>query len=148
MNIIKDKHPLSPEEFSDIFSKVPRLTVEVVIKTDDGFLLTKRSIEPYIGTWHIPGGTVRFKETLHDALRRVALDELGVMVEPSKLLGYIEYPNVLRAGHGWPIGIAFLSTIVKGEPRGSEQGEEVGYFTKLPVNTFPEQKVFLESLNF
>lgn len=35
------KHPLSKEEFDSIFAKVPRLTVEVVIKTDDGIVMTR-----------------------------------------------------------------------------------------------------------
>jgi len=140
------KHPFSEKEFHEIFSKVPRLTVEVVVQTNRGLLLTKRSIEPYVGTWHIPGGTVRLGETLRSAVKRVAKDELSVEVEPIELLGYIEYPSVLRDGHGWPVGIAFSCKIIDGEPKGSEQGEEIEYFTKLPENTFPEQKKFLENI--
>jgi len=63
-------HPLSQKEFDDIYSKVPRLTVEVIVKNRaGGILLTKRAIEPCKGQWHLPGGTVRFGESLLEASR-------------------------------------------------------------------------------
>lgn len=131
-------------EFDAIYGRVPRLTVEVIIRTADGIILTKRSMEPCKGQWHIPGGTVRFGEPLPDAVRRVAQDELGVVVKPGELLGYIEYPEIMAAGYkGWPVGIAFEASIVAGELRGSEQGEEVGQFKKVPPNTITEQARFL-----
>ncbi len=139
------KLPLSREEFRAIYSKVPRLCVEVVIKTEKGVVLTLRSIEPYKGLWHIPGGTVYFKERLVDAVRRVAKDEVGVEVEIEKLLGYIEYPDEENyRGFGWPVGVAFLVKIVSGKLTGSEQGEEVREFTSLPENMVEPQKEFLE----
>ena len=64
-------HPLTPDEFRDIYSKVPRLTVEVVLRSPAGVLLTLRDIEPCRGLWHLPGGTVRYGEKLLDAVRRV-----------------------------------------------------------------------------
>ena len=42
--------------FDEIYSKVPRLCVDIIIKSEDGILLPLRSIEPYEGKWHIPGG--------------------------------------------------------------------------------------------
>ena len=55
--------PLPKDEFDWIFSRVPRLTVEVVISEPGrGVLLSLRDIEPCRGMWHLPGGTVRFGE--------------------------------------------------------------------------------------
>ena len=71
---------LTPEEFETIYGKVPRLTVEVIIKSEKGVLLSLRSIEPFKGDWHIPGGTVFYGESLADAVRRVTKRELGVTV--------------------------------------------------------------------
>jgi ADP-ribose pyrophosphatase YjhB (NUDIX family) len=138
------KHFLPPEEFNAIYGRVPRLTVEIIVRTDKGIILTKRSMEPCIGQWHIPGGTVRFAEPLHDAVKRIAQDELGVTVEIDTLLGYIEYPRMLADGYkGWPVGITFETHITEGELRGSDQGEEVGQFTTVPPNTITEQAAFL-----
>lgn len=140
------KRTISPDEFKSIFSRVPRLAVEVFVLTPKGLVMTERSIEPCIGMWHIPGGTVRFGETLSEAVKRVAQDELGVVVKPGKLLGYIEYPKMIELASydGWPVGMAFEAKVVSGTIRGSEQGEKVGYFKSVPPNTVPDQATFLK----
>ncbi|QQG44259.1 MAG: NUDIX domain-containing protein [Candidatus Roizmanbacteria bacterium] len=139
--------PLTEEEFKSIYSKVPRLAVEVIIKTPEGIVLTLRSIEPYKGTWHIPGGTVYYKETINEAIERVAKEELGVEVNIDRLLGYIEYPGEAKErGFGWPIGLAFLCTAKSGTLHGSEQGKTVGIFKELPENMIKEQKEFLKKI--
>ena len=138
------KKPLTFEEFKTIYSKVPRLTVEVIVKTDKGILFTKRLIPPYVGSWHFPGGTVYYKETITDAIERVAQDELGVKVEVEKFIGFVHYPNLIRdEGWDWPIGAAHLVKITKGVPKGSDQGEEIKFFNKLPKNIVPSQGEFL-----
>ncbi len=138
--------PLTSEEFVAIYSKVPRLTVEVIVVTDQGIVLTKRSIAPYEGSWHIPGGTVYMNESLEEAVQRVALDELGVTVAIDKLVGHIIYPSIKdqkEGGIGWPIGAAFLTHITDGDLRGSRQGEEVKTFSALPDDMIIEQKNFI-----
>jgi hypothetical protein len=52
----KSKHPLSEKEFWDIYKKVPRLTVEIILKSEKGIYLTERQIEPCKGLWHFPEG--------------------------------------------------------------------------------------------
>ncbi len=141
---MNNKYPIPKQVFDNIYGKVPRLTVELIVKTSDGIVLSKRSIEPEVGTWHIPGGTVYFGETLHDAVHRVAKNELGVSVNINRLLGYIEYPTLEAKGYkGWPIGIAFEVTITDGKIQGSYQGEEVKIFNQIPDNVFPDQAKFL-----
>lgn len=135
------------DEFDRIYSRVPRLTVEIIVKTDKGIILTKRAVEPCIGQWHIPGGTVRFKETLHEAVHRIAIEELGVEVIIAKPLGYIEYPQIFASGYkGWPIGIAFAASIKEGTPHGDFQADEIGYFNQVPENTVSEQADFLKPI--
>ena len=68
--------PLAQDEFDWIFSRVPRLAVEVVIASRKrGVLLALRDFGPCRGLWHLPGGTVRFGEPVTEAVRRVALDD-------------------------------------------------------------------------
>jgi ADP-ribose pyrophosphatase YjhB (NUDIX family) len=139
------RHPLPAEEFDRIFGRVPRLTVEVVLTGPAGVALVRREIEPCRGQWHLPGGTVRFAEPLPDAVRRVALDELGVRVEVGPLLGYIEFPKMHADGYaGWPVGLAFRATTADTRFAGSEQGREIGFFRAVPPNTIAEQAEFLD----
>lgn len=141
----EQKHPLTQEEFDNIYAKVPRLTVEAVIRTAGGIVLTKIPGGVAKGQWNVPGGTVRFKETLPDAVKRVAKGELGVDVSVGRLLGYIEYPKLNDSGYeGWPVGMAFEAAIIEGELTKSDHGEEVRCFKEVPDNTIAEQAEFLE----
>ena len=101
--------PLPQSEYEAIYAKVPRLTVEVVIASARGVLLARREVGPCRGLWNIPGGTVRYGETLTGAVQRVARQELDLEVTAGRLLGYIEYPSHLARGLDWPVGIAFLA---------------------------------------
>jgi ADP-ribose pyrophosphatase YjhB (NUDIX family) len=135
--------PLSEHDFRSIYQRVPRLTVEIVLRDGDTLVLSRRDIEPCKGQWHLPGGTVRFGESLHDAVRRVARRELGVTVEVGRLLGYIEYPDMHAAGYfGWPVGIAFETLLVGGSLRGNAEGTVAGFAT-LPDDTIAEQAQFI-----
>lgn len=85
---------LSPQVFADIYNKVPRLCVSVLIPSRDfrGCLLLKRGIEPYKGSWHLPGGSVMKGEDLHDAAARIAYRELGVRFKSIEMhvVGHIQ----------------------------------------------------------
>jgi ADP-ribose pyrophosphatase YjhB (NUDIX family) len=137
-------HPLSRAEFDAIYGRVPRLTVEVLLELDEGLVLARRDIEPCVGQWHIPGGTVFFGESLAGAVQRVALAELGIEVTVGELVGYIEYPKMHADGYpGWPIGMAFTATRVSGDPTGSEMGSEIACFREVPADIITEQGEFL-----
>jgi 8-oxo-dGTP diphosphatase len=137
-------HPIPRAEFKRIFSRVPRLTVEVVIFSEaSGVLLARRDVDPFRGHWNIPGGTVLIGERVTDAVRRVALDELGVSVGVGELLGYIEYPSLHEMGLGYPVGLAFRA-LPEGElPNRQTEPHEFEWFRQLPGDLFEEQKAFL-----
>ena len=78
------------EEFKSIYSKVPRLCVDLIVQKDNGIVLIKRAIEPSLGKWHFPGGTVLLGESLEDTIHRIAKEELNIKVSIEKLLGYME----------------------------------------------------------
>jgi 8-oxo-dGTP pyrophosphatase MutT (NUDIX family) len=134
---------LPKAEFDAIFSRVPRLSVEVVIYTPErGVVLMLRDIPPNIGAWHIPGGTVLFGERVTDAVRRVARDELGLDVSVGDLLGYIEYPSHYENGLDSPVGLAF-EAIPNADARASPAPAGCEWFTTLPAGLYAEQAEFL-----
>ena len=133
---------LPKADFDAIFSRVPRLSVEVVIYTPErGVLLVLRDIPPNVGAWHIPGGTVLFAERLTDAVRRVARDELGLDVSVGNLLGYIEYPSHYENGLDSPVGLAF-HTVPAAAPD-ADPPEGCNWFQSLPAGLYAEQAEFL-----
>ena len=137
--------PLPQDEFDWIFSRVPRLTVEVVIASSDrGVLLALRDFGPCKGLWHLPGGTVRFGEPVIEAVRRVARDELGLTVSVGELLGYIEYPSHYNNGLDSPVGLAFRAQPSIADMRDERDlRSECAWFTTLPENMHDEQREFL-----
>ena len=134
-------------KFKKIYSCVPRLNIELIILTPKGILLTLRSIEPYKGEWHVPGGTVLFREKIKDTVARVAREELGVEVLIKKYLGYIEYESHEKIGYfGHSVGLAFLCGIKSEEICLNHAASRAGFFKKIPKNTLIDQKKFLSSL--
>ena len=143
-----NKRPFSPEEFKKIYSKVPRLCVDLIIKTPGGIALSLRSIEPYKGEWHFPGGTVFYKEKITDTIERVAIEETGIPLKADKLLGYIEYPteDVKGRGFGYTVSMAFLCLTDRSDLKPSKESLEIRTFKKLPPNLIEEQRNFLEKI--
>jgi len=138
------EHPLSQEEFDYIYSKVPRLTVEVIVKNDERQIyLTKRAIEPCKGQWHLPGGTVRFGELMSRAVQRIAKRELGIDVQESRNTGYIEYPSHFEIGLDSPVGIVFEVENYSGTPNPNNESQESGWFTQVPKGMHADQDEFL-----
>ncbi len=138
---------LSFKHFKEIYSRVSRMCVDVIVGTPRGIVLTLRDIEPWKGQWHIPGGTVMYTESVEHAVKRVAKEELGVNVVINKLGGYTEYLGERKLrGWGHSICLEFLVKIQSGKLRGSRQGKKFGIFRKAPVNTIAEQKRFLKKM--
>lgn len=71
---------LGEELFLFVSSLVPIVNVDLLVYNSKGqFLLTKRN-DPHCGIgWHVPGGCIRFKETLDTRIRNVAKSELGLI---------------------------------------------------------------------
>ena len=133
------------EKFKEIFSQVPRTTVEIVLVRDGGIVLSLRDIEPYKGSWHTPGGTLFHKERVEDAVKRVAKEELDIEVKIDKFLGYWEIPEWTQPnGFSHPIGLVFQVQQTSGELKSDSQSLELKVFEKLPENMIKEQKDFLE----
>lgn len=130
------------KEFMEIYSKVPRLTVDLFINTEKGILLSKRDIPPALGMWHLPGGTVYYEESLENAAKRIAKEEIGIEVEIEKLIGVIEYSTkhaVVRS-----IGLVYSAKITGGTIAGSYQAKEILFYKTVPENTLPEQAKFIK----
>jgi ADP-ribose pyrophosphatase YjhB (NUDIX family) len=94
-----------PEEvFRFTSSIVPMINVDLLIKDNDGrTLFTWRVDEFYPPGWHIPGGIIRYKETCHDRILTVAVNELGATVshaeKPIAINEIIMEPSWRIRGH-------------------------------------------------
>ena len=72
----------------------PRITSAVLVIQGGKFLLAERNKENYKGYWIIPGGGVKFGESIQDAAVREIKEETNIDVEIKKLIGHKEIINV------------------------------------------------------
>ena len=117
---------------------MPRLCVDLVIKTDAGVLLSQRDIAPWKGFWHLPGGSVFFGESIDQAAKRIAKAELGISIKIKKTLGYGEFLEEIKLVGRHSVSIALLCTTAAKKIRGSWQAKNVGFFKKIPKPIIPE----------
>jgi ADP-ribose pyrophosphatase YjhB (NUDIX family) len=140
-----NKKPFSEKEFKNIFSRVSRVTTSLIVKSEDGIVLTLRTLPSWNNQWHLPGSTILYKETVMKAVHRVAKQELGIEIKSPKLLGWIEYPSAEKErGFGWDIDLVFLCNTTSKKFKVDEDASEVKAFKKLPKNIIKEQGKFLK----
>lgn len=100
---------LSEHDYNFVYSRSPRICIDLVIKTHLSVHLIEREIAPYKGKWHLPGGRVRFRESIEKAVQRIAKNELGVSVKIICTLGLMEFTREMQQGkRRHSISIAFL----------------------------------------
>lgn len=138
----QNKQPFTLEEFKEIYSKVPRLCVELLIVHEGKVLMTLRTKNGWEGLWHLPGGTIYLNERVLDAVKRVGQEELSVDVEVKKFLGYQDWIN-LGDGPGFGSGcsLVFLCEISGTEGIALDDGaSKFELFDKVPGNVVEEHK--------
>ena len=72
----------------------PRVVASVVVSHGGRVLLQKRAHDPGAGLWTFPGGFLEVGETPEQGARRETLEEVGLDVEPQRLLGVYARPHV------------------------------------------------------
>jgi len=143
------KYPLTREEFETIYSKVPRLCVDLIVVTPQGIVLSERVDPPAAGLWHLPGGTVYKGERLAQTAHRIAREELLLTPEdfnaPPQRLDVIEYDFSHEAGYtGFPVGVVYVLRTQK-TPQLGRSAASLACFRTLPQNMIAEQKQFVEA---
>lgn len=135
-----DQKRLAEEDYRFIYSRVPRACVDLFIVVEGGFLLAKRDIEPRKGMWHMPGGRLLMRESVADAIRRIAAEEIGVEVSEGKLIGYMQF---LDEGLTHSISLVFYVDALTDNISGSYQAQDIRRFSEVPEGMLPEHGEFL-----
>src|SRR5262245_27401522 len=65
----------------------PRVVAGIIVHRNGRLLLQRRAVEPRSGFWTFPGGFLETGESVEDGARRETLEEVGLEVEPSLLVG-------------------------------------------------------------
>jgi ADP-ribose pyrophosphatase YjhB (NUDIX family) len=98
-------------------------------ETREKVLVTRRSDN---GRWCLPSGAVDPGETVEEACIREVLEETGLRVRVTRLIGVYSSPDMLVVypdGNKWHlIAFSFEAEVVGGELRLSDETTEAGYY--------------------
>lgn len=115
----------------------PFPTVDVIIhRPGRGVVLVRRK-NPPLG-WALPGGFVDYGERVETAAVREALEETGLEVELTGLLGIYSDPR--RDPRGHTMSVVFTAIcVVDADPRGGDDAAEARFF---PLDALPGDLAF------
>lgn len=139
---------LSDEDYDFIYSRVPRICIDLLVKNSKGeVLLTQRTIEPYLNHWHFPGGRIKFKESIQDAVNRIAKGELGIeLSNTGTVVGTCEFPNEIQKEQERH-SISIVHEILLPNDVSLSAQDKYKWCSEVPVPTIPPQAEFLKKNN-
>lgn len=153
-----DAHDGLPEElFLMISGVMPIPNVDLMITNSNGQILLSWRDDIYYGKgWHIPGGCIRFGETMMERIQKTALEEIGTHVvvreEPIIVKDVIcrerkdmKYPN--ERGHNVTILYSCRLPDHFLIDNNGKKENEAGYlkwFDKIPDNILKVHEVYAE----
>lgn len=134
--VIKDGEPerLVCPNCGFVFYQGPKLVAGALFEMDGGIVLTQRAIEPGYGLWTYPGGFVERGERAEAAAERESLEETGVVVEVTGLIGLYSYDGQI------PAIASFAANVVGGELAPLDE--------TLDVKVFPKDELPWDSIAF
>ncbi len=107
-----------------VFYLGPKLVAGAIFELDGGIMLVQRDIEPGYGKWTFPGGFVERGETAEAAAQREALEETGLEVRVSGIVGLYSYEGQT------PAIAVFAASVTGGEPTPLDETIDARIFPK------------------
>ena len=141
-----------PEEIFLFVSRItPIINVDLLIKNEnDHTLLTWRDSGSYPPGWHVPGGIIRYKETISDRINAVAASELGAAIKFKKdplAINEIIHPSSRRT-RGHFISLLYECTLISSldknlrYEKGTPKPGEWAWHNKCPSNILPVHEMY------
>jgi ADP-ribose pyrophosphatase YjhB (NUDIX family) len=120
----------------------PLVGVGAIIVNAGRVVLIKRGKAPLLGEWSIPGGMLELGETVRQGAEREALEETGLVVRATDLLGVFDrvvLDEANRCQYHYVL-IDFLCERVSGDLRAAGDAADARWFTleEIVELTLPE----------
>jgi len=128
------------------FGPRPAVTVDGIIIKNKKILLIRRKNPPYKGTYALPGGFVKYKEPLEEAVVREIKEETGLVTDINRLIGV--YSASDRDPRGHTISVAYELKILSGKVLAGSDAESAKWFSlgALPEIAFDHKDIIRDYL--
>ncbi|MBI3089931.1 MAG: NUDIX hydrolase [Candidatus Tectomicrobia bacterium] len=128
--------PDASKDFQREYPSRPIVAVGAVVIHAGCLLLATK---PSYGAWSLPGGAVQLGETLHAAAQREILEECGITIRPTELIGYVDriVPDTQgRIFHHYTI-LDFLAEYISGRLRPGSDIVEARWIPFAEISAYP-----------
>jgi 8-oxo-dGTP diphosphatase len=117
----------------------PLVGVGAIIVDAGRVALVKRGQAPLLGEWSIPGGMLELGETVRQGAEREALEETGLVVRATELLGVFDrvvLDDAKRCQYHYVL-IDFLCERISGKLHAAGDASDARWFTLEEVSKLP-----------
>lgn len=112
----------------------------VVLDSEGALLLVSETGERKRGRWSLPAGKVERGETMVDAVGREVLEETGVRIEPTAVLGLYHSTSTSEQSYG--LTVVFRTILISGQPSPSGEHPDVRFIGRTDVESMVNDGVF------
>lgn len=149
---IDGREGLAEEIFIAISTIIPIVNVDLMILDSQNRILLSWRDDEYFGKgWHLPGGCIRYKETMAERIQKTALNEIGTTVtadsEPivvrDVIMGRDDERVRKRAHHVAILHRCYLpDDFVLGSKEEQNETSELKWFSVIPNDILPVHFVY------
>lgn len=110
------------EQNSNSYPTKPIVGVGAIVQKGGKVLLVKRGVEPSLGLWAVPGGTLKLGESMRHCAERELFEETGVTAQAGECVYTFDF--VERDAQGKIkyhfVVVDFAAKYISGEPQGAD----------------------------
>ncbi|MDQ3871989.1 MAG: NUDIX hydrolase [Thermoproteota archaeon] len=116
----------------------PTPTVDVIVQRESKVLMVRRKKDPFKDHLSLPGGFVEEGETVEEAMRREAMEETALEVEPIDILGVYSEPG--RDPRKHILTVVFIGIII-GESGTGRAGDDAASIEWIELTDIERQGI-------
>ncbi len=120
----------------DAENKIPVTAAGAVVILDNRILLVKRKYPPAEGSWAIPGGKIKWGETLQQAAEREIFEETGIKINAGEAVHVFDYIQIENNKEFHYVIIDLEAEYLSGEPIAGDDAREARWIAMNEISKF------------
>jgi ADP-ribose pyrophosphatase len=138
------------EQKGNAYPAKPIVGVGTIVQKDGKILLVKRGVEPSLGLWAIPGGTLKLGESMRECAERELLEETGIIAKADDCVYVFDFME--RDAQGKIkyhfVVVDFAAKYISGEAQGADDALEARWFSPEELSELAVAKNTLAALRY